>query len=44
MAVGSPVRKARGRGRLRRLQRARKAREGVGNVRIRRAARSWWDG
>lgn len=38
VADGSPVRKARGRGRLRRLQRVRKTEVVLGRVRERRAA------
>jgi len=40
MAPGSCTKKARGRGRLRMLARVRKARDGVGRVRRRRAAMS----
>lgn len=40
MAAGSPVRKARGRGRLRRLERVRKIVAGFGMVRVRKAAMS----
>ena len=41
MAEGSPVRKARGRGRFSRLQRVKNAAVGVGRVRERSAAMSW---
>ena len=40
MAEGSPVRKARGRGRFSRLQRVKNAAAGVGRVRDRSAAMS----
>lgn len=41
MAGGEPVRNARGRERLRRLARERKVEEGLGRVRVKRAAARW---